>query len=156
MGMTVTNKIPPLNIVMWLQQSCIWNSRRKELCSKTPKYAGSKKWRYFFFKLQHSLQSPSISFSIQRLSTCLLSYIIKWQTRCTTDVTGQLPIKLAFRRWAPASLSHRSSSSSGRAVVWATSKSCSYCAAKAGSMTTLAGQEQAWWQTPGNGLRSVF
>ena len=137
--MTVTNKLPPLNAVMWLWQSYIWNSRRKRPCSKTPKYAGPKNEGIFFLNCHiHSKAHPSPSASKDE-ARVLLSYVIKWQTRCSTDVTGQLPIKLDFWSWAPASLSHRSSSSSGRAVVWATSKSCSYCAAKAGSMTTSGG-----------------
>ena len=98
-----------------------------------------QKMKVFFLNCHiHSKAHPSPSASKDEAHV-LLSYVIKWQTRCSTDVTGQLPIKLDFWSWAPASLSHRSSSSSGRAVVWATSKSCSYCAAKAGSMTTSGG-----------------
>lgn len=88
--------------------------------------------------LQHSKEEAHVGFS----------YIMKWHTHCSTDITAQLPVKLDFRHQAPASSSHKSSSASGRAVFWATSKLCSYFTAKAGSLTIsgLVTQKQAGYK----------
>ena len=61
--MGTTHKVSPLSIGMWLQQSRIWNSMRKQLCSKTAKYARPKKWSFFFNCHVHSKahSSPSAS-----------------------------------------------------------------------------------------------
>ena len=69
----------------------------------------------------------------------VLHCVGKWERHCTADVTGQLPTERGFWRGAPASLSHRTPSPSGRGVVWAASRSRSYRTAQPGSTTTSGG-----------------
>ena len=121
-----------------LQQSCIWNSIRKQLSSKTATYAGANNEGIFKVPTQSKVRPPPSA--SHRSSTALLSDTMKWQTRRTAHITGQLPTELDSWRRAPASLLTRFipiRESGGLSNLKVLSYSDS--AAKAGSVTTSHG-----------------
>lgn len=116
---------------MWLQQSYIWNSKGEVIAvQKTAKYAGPKYEGFLFFFFHfvlfvfflnchiHSEAHSSLSAS-QRLSTCsaqldnkVANTLHHWHHRTVAYKTRLLTLGSSF-------IPHRSSSSSGSAVVWA-------------------------------------
>lgn len=116
---------------MWLQQSYIWNSKGEVIAvQKTAKYAGPKYEVFcfgffsfcfcmFFLNCHiHSEAHSSLSAS-QRLSTCsaqldnkVANTLHHWHHRTVAYKTRLLTLGSSF-------IPHRSSSSSGSAVVWA-------------------------------------
>lgn len=143
----------PLNTLMWLQQSYIWNSKGEVIAvQKTAKYAGPKYEvflvSFFFFFLNchiHSEAHSSLSAS-QRLSTCsaqldnkVANTLHHWHHRTVAYKTRLLTLGSSF-------ILHRSSSSSGSAVVWAiwnkeaTLKNC-FSVSCPRSLNTLTGHK---------------